>query len=728
MAPLNKLYIEPSLKDIPLPTDIEFKVGWTNKLASYIKRFLWDAFFKFCEDAEEEEEKETFGLKSGRAPPPITRNNYGEHYLTIKDYVADLYKMVPQLKMGTYNGNAHQEKLRGIINNIKTRPEVVVHADKTRNVYLTEKEDYQKMKLEDVTKEYKKVHASHIDKINLEAKSIAEELELDDRLEQYKEKECFITIKDHKEPFVPDTSKAKRRLINPAVSHVGVVSKILLEKIIEETLAKTGLNLWKSTQEALKWFNGTEKGNKTHFLSYDIKDFYPNIKEPLLDKAIEFARKYTHIDEQTIRIIKHCRKNILIDEKRQVWIKKSTNGEFDVTQGSLDSCQICELVGIYLLSEIAKFVDPKGNGLYRDDGLLMLRMGKRQMEILRQKLVKLFGENGFTIEVKHSVKSIEFLDVQMDITTNTHRPYKKPIDKIKYVHKDSNHPPAVIKQIPRTVEDRLSMLSSTKEIFEEIKGPYQQALKDSGHDHQLKFNENVGKKKKKSRHRKVIWFNPPWSKSLKTPVGKIFLSLLEKHFPKGSPLYRFYNKQTIKISYSTVRNLKAHITSHNRKILSPPKLQDESCNCQDKSLCVMPGKCRARDLVYGVKATTQDNDVKRYQGQAVNFKNRHYKHKHALKYEDSPEATALSRFVWSQRKAGKEDPKLEWSDDGRAPHYRSGSRVCGLCNLETYKIAICPESMRLNQHSELLKKCIHKHYVELRNVGKPGLIDDRRPP
>ena len=45
---------------------------------------------------------------------------------------------------------------------------------------------------------------------------------------------------------------------------------------------------------------------------------------------------------------------------------------------------------------------------------------------------------------------------------------------------------------------------------------------------------------------------------------------------------------------------------------------------------------RARDLVYGVKATTQDNDVKEYQGQAVNFKNRHYKHKHVLKYEDSP--------------------------------------------------------------------------------------------
>ena len=52
-----------------------------------------------------------------------------------------------------------------------------------------------------------------------------------------------------------------------------------------------------------------------------------------------------------------------------------------------------------------------------------------------------------------------------------------------------------------------------------------------------------------------------------------------------------------------------------------------------------------------------------------------------MKYEDSPEATALSRFVWSQRKAGKADPKLEWSDNGRAPHNRSGSRVCGFVQL-----------------------------------------------
>ena len=40
----------------------------------------------------------------------------------------------------------------------------------------------------------------------------------------------------------------------------------------------------------------------------------------------------------------------------------------------------------------------------------------------------------------------------------------------------------------------------------------------------------------------------------------------------------------------------------------------------------------------------------------------------------------------------------------------------------------CSYSKAPSFGEELLKKCIHNHYVELRNVGKPGLIDDRRPP
>ena len=41
--------------------------------------------------------------------------------------------------------------------------------------------------------------------------------------------------------------------------------------------------------------------------------------------------------------------------------------------GSYDGAEICELVGIYILSRLATIIDKKDCGIYRDDGLLVLR-------------------------------------------------------------------------------------------------------------------------------------------------------------------------------------------------------------------------------------------------------------------------------------------------------------------------------------------------------------------
>ena len=37
--------------------------------------------------------------------------------------------------------------------------------------------------------------------------------------------------------------------------------------------------------------------------------------------------------------------------------------------GSYDGAEVCELVGIYLLSLLAKYIDKNDSGSYRDDGL-----------------------------------------------------------------------------------------------------------------------------------------------------------------------------------------------------------------------------------------------------------------------------------------------------------------------------------------------------------------------
>ena len=45
----------------------------------------------------------------------------------------------------------------------------------------------------------------------------------------------------------------------------------------------------------------------------------------------------------------------------------------DVTMRAYDGSEVCEFIGIYMLSLIGKKYDPKNIGLYRDDGLAVFK-------------------------------------------------------------------------------------------------------------------------------------------------------------------------------------------------------------------------------------------------------------------------------------------------------------------------------------------------------------------
>ena len=75
---------------------------------------------------------------------------------------------------------------------------------------------------------------------------------------------------------------------------------------------------------------------------------------------------------------------------------------------------------------------------------------------------------------------------------------------------------------------------------------------------------------KKKRQCKIIWFNPPFSKSVKTNLGKEFFKLLKRHFPKCHKMSKIFNKNTVKLSYSCCRNISSKISSNNRRIINPP--------------------------------------------------------------------------------------------------------------------------------------------------------------
>ena len=58
---------------------------------------------------------------------------------------------------------------------------------------------------------------------------------------------------------------------------------------------------------------------------------------------------------------------------------------------------------------------------------------------------------------------------------------------------------------------------------------------------------------------------------VKTNVGKTFLKLLQRHFPKRHRMYKIFNRNTVKISYCCMRNMESVISSHNKQILNPSK-------------------------------------------------------------------------------------------------------------------------------------------------------------
>ena len=56
-----------------------------------------------------------------------------------------------------------------------------------------------------------------------------------------------------------------------------------------------------------------------------------------------------------------------------------------------------------------------------------------------------------------------------------------------------------------------------------------------GYDYELNYDPPPPSKKGRNRKRKVLYFNPPFSRNVKTNVGELFLKLLKTHFPKNSP-------------------------------------------------------------------------------------------------------------------------------------------------------------------------------------------------
>ena len=155
-----------------------------------------------------------------------------------------------------------------------------------------------------------------------------------------------------------------------------------------------------------------------------------------------------------------------------------------------------------------------------------------------------------SITIQCNLKTVDFLDVTFDLDNNAYKPFRQENYKPIYINKHSNHPPSILKQLPKSIEKRISKTSSNKDIFDESIKPYKDALKESGFSEALNYIALTTNKKQNNRKWKIIWFNPPFSRSVKGNIGRIFLRLLLKQFPRSHTMHKIFNRNTVKISYT----------------------------------------------------------------------------------------------------------------------------------------------------------------------------------
>ena len=231
-------------------------------------------------------------------------------------------------------------------------------------------------------------------------------------------------------------------------------------------------------------------------------------------------------------------------------------------------------IGWLLLSLLTEKYS-KNIGLYRDDGLAAFNKTPQQIEKIKKELCNIFRDHGLKITIKANKTIVNFLDVTLDLHSGKHYPYTKEGNVPLYVHKKSNHPPSILKNIPDSINKRLCEISSDQECFDNAKTVYQEALNKSSYKYNLSYREshNVPQPTRRNRPRNILWYNPPYSRNVKTNVGKCFLSLTDQYFPKLNPLHKIFNRNTLKLSYSCMSNMRSIISNHNKaQIKSDPTI------------------------------------------------------------------------------------------------------------------------------------------------------------
>ena len=147
----------------------------------------------------------------------------------------------------------------------------------------------------------------------------------------------------------------------------------------------------------------------------------------------------------------------------------------------------------------------------------------------------------------------------------------------------------------------------------------------------------------------------PFSQSVQSNIGKQFIHLIDKHFPKSNTLPKIFNRNSCKIGYSCMNNMGAIIKQHNAEILKPEAQNTEyGCNCRTKADCPLEGACLTPSLVYKATVNTENERPMHYIGMTDHkFKSGYRNRKLSFNNKKYAASTTLSSHIWNLKKNKK---------------------------------------------------------------------------
>ena len=101
-------------------------------------------------------------------------------------------------------------------------------------------------------------------------------------------------------------------------------------------------------------------------MQFAIEELSFNFKGTIIE-SYKYAKTLVNINDEEINTIMHSRKSLLFNNT-DIWIKKNRDPDFDVTMGSFDGAELCELLGLYILHILGEKYGKHQISLYRDDG------------------------------------------------------------------------------------------------------------------------------------------------------------------------------------------------------------------------------------------------------------------------------------------------------------------------------------------------------------------------